>query len=74
VVFLSTDARALAVEASAFVPLETALLEAHPWEPIVASAIVAALAEVPVELKLTPLGAFPLWNAEAPPVADPKVA
>jgi hypothetical protein len=73
VVFISTDAKALAVEASAFAPLETALLEAHPWEPIVASAIVAALAEAPVELKLTPLGAFPLWSAEGPPVVDPKV-
>jgi hypothetical protein len=72
VIFVSTDARALAVDAAAFVPLENALLEAHAWEPIVANAIEAALAEVPLELKLTPLGAFPLRDAEAP--ADAKGA
>jgi hypothetical protein len=74
VVFLTTDAKALAIEASLFGPLESALLEAHAWEPIVASAIVAALAEVPIELKLTPLGAFPLRDVEAPVTANPKVA
>jgi hypothetical protein len=72
VIFVSTDARALAIDAAAFVPLENALLEAHAWEPIVANAIEAALAEVPLELKLTPLGAFPLRDAEAP--ADAKGA
>jgi hypothetical protein len=72
VIFVSTDATTLTIEAAAFAPLETALLEAHPWEPIVASAIDAALAEVPVELKLAPLGAFPLRGAEAP--VEAKVA
>jgi hypothetical protein len=64
--FITTDARSLAVEASAFSPLETALLEAQPWEPVVADAIELALKEVPVDLKLAPLGAFPL-SAAAPP-------
>ena len=74
VIFLSTDAKAFAIEASAFRPLETALLEAQTWEPIVANAIVAALAEAPVELKLSPLGLFPLRGVEAPASGDPKVA
>jgi len=63
-IFVTTDATALAVDAAAFAPLETALLEAAAFEPIVADAIEAALATVPVELKLTALGAFPLRGAE----------
>jgi hypothetical protein len=66
--FITIEARSLAVEASAFVPLETALLEAQPWEAIVADTIELALKEVPVDLKLAPLGAFPL-SAAAPPEA-----
>ena len=66
VLFVTTDATALAVERAAFVPLETALLEAGSFEPIVADAIEAALATAPVELKLAPLGAFPLRGAEPP--------
>src|SRR5262249_13060956 len=49
VVFITTDARALAVDEGAFVPLETALLEAKPWEPVVADAIELALSEAPVD-------------------------
>jgi FtsH ternary system domain X7 len=70
VVFITTDARALAVDEGAFVPLETALLEAKPWEPVVADAIELALNEAPVDLKLGGLGAFPLGGAEAAP--EPK--
>ncbi len=70
VLFITTDARALAVEDAAFVPLETALLEAQPWEPVVANAIELALSEAPVDLKLTSLGAFPLGAAE-PPLPEP---
>lgn len=64
--FLTTDAHAFGVEASAFVPMETALLEALPWEPIVADAIELALQEAPIDLKLEPLGPFPLSAAEPP--------
>jgi hypothetical protein len=64
--FVTTDATALAVDAAAFIPLETALLEAPAFEPAVADAIESALATAPVELKLAPLGAFPLRGAEAP--------
>jgi hypothetical protein len=64
--FITTDAAALAVDISAFVPLETALLEAPPFDPIVSDAIESALATAPVELKLAPLGAFPLRAADAP--------
>ena len=74
--FITTDARALSVDEAAFVPLETALLEAQPWEPIVADAITAALSEAPVDLKLTGLGTFPLGGAEAPvppPPAQPQL-
>src|SRR6185369_7927274 len=39
VVFLTADGRAIAVDASAFVPLETSLLEAKPWEAAVAESI-----------------------------------
>jgi hypothetical protein len=69
--FVTTDATALAVEAGAFAPLESALLEAQPWEPVIADAIESALSEAPLELKLAPLGAFPLGAAEAPEPAKP---
>jgi hypothetical protein len=64
--FVTTEARALAVEASAFVSLETALIEAQPWEPAVAEAIELALEEAPIDLKLAPLGVFPLSAADPP--------
>jgi FtsH ternary system domain X7 len=71
--FVTTEAIALSVEASAFVPLETALLEAPPFDPIVADSIESALSAAPVELKLAPLGAFPLRHAD-PPAPAPSVA
>src|SRR5690606_28372775 len=52
VLFVDPDAHAVAVEESAFSPLETALLEAQAWEPLVADAIHRALEEAPVDLKL----------------------
>ncbi len=70
VLFITTDAQALAVEDAAFAPLETALVEAKAWEPLVADAIELALKEAPVDLKLIPLGAFPLSGAE-PPLPQP---
>jgi len=70
VLFVTPDARAVAVSSEAFVPLETSLLEAKPWEPIVAETIEKALEERPVELRLEPLGMFPLGQAE-PPAKEP---
>lgn len=71
VLFIDTGARAIAVEESAFSPLETALLEAQAWEPLVADAIAKALEEKPVDLKLEPLGMFALSQV-APPEAPPE--
>ena len=69
VLFIDTAARAVAVEERAFSALETALLEAQTWEPIVAEAIEEALEEKPVGLELEPLGVFALGQVEPPPVA-----
>jgi hypothetical protein len=66
VIFITPEARAVAVAEDAFVPLETSLLEAKPWEPIVAEAIEKALEEKPLDLRLQPLGLFPLGQAEPP--------
>ncbi len=67
VLFITPEARAVAVAEEAFIPLETSLLEAKPWEPIIAEAIEKALDEKPLDLRLEPLGLFPLGQAEAPP-------
>jgi hypothetical protein len=58
--------RASCVRESAFSPLESALLEAQAWEPLVAEAVARALDEVAVDLKLEPLGVFALSQV-APP-------
>jgi hypothetical protein len=67
VLFVTPDAKAFAVDAAAFIPLETSLLEAKPWEPVMAEAVERALEEKPIELKLEGLGMFPLGQAEPPP-------
>lgn len=72
VLFIDTDARAMAVEEGAFAPLETALLEAQAWEPVVAESITRALAEAPIDLKLEGLGVFAMSGIEAP--ADASLA
>ncbi len=66
VLFVTPDAQALSVPESAFSPLEVSLLEAKPWEPLVAEAIDRALQEAPVDLRVQPLGLFPLGQAEPP--------
>lgn len=70
ILFVTPDARALGVPEAAFVPLETSLLEAKPWEPLVAEDIERALAEPPIDLRVAPLGLFPLGDAKppAPPI------
>jgi hypothetical protein len=67
VLFVGTDARAVAVEESAFVPLETALLEAPAWEPVIADVIEGALEEAPVDLRAVPIGMLPTRGVDAPP-------
>jgi hypothetical protein len=67
VLFVGTDARAVGIEESAFVPLETTLLEAPPWEPVMAEAIEAALEEPPIDLKVTSVGLMPLRGVDAGP-------
>ena len=64
VLFVGQGARAVAIAESAFVSLESALLEAPPWEPAVADAIAVALDEAPVELKTTPIGMMPLRGVD----------
>lgn len=71
-VFITREARALSIEESAFVPLENALLEAKPWEPIMAEAIERALEDAPVDLHVEPLGLFPMGGAEPPPEEAPN--
>lgn len=64
-IFLGRDARARAVEEVAFGPLETMLLEAHPWEPLVAETITRALDEKPIDLRIEALPMFPMRGVEA---------
>ena len=73
VLFIDTNARAMAVDEVAFSPLETALLEAQAWEPLVAEAIQRALTEAPVDLKLEPIGLLPM-SGVAPPRDEPVPA
>ncbi len=65
-VFVMRDGKALSVEEHGFVPLETLLLEATPWEPLAAEPIERALGETPIELTTNELGFFPL-SGVAPP-------
>jgi hypothetical protein len=65
VVFLQQGGGAVAVEESAFVPLESALLDAPAWDAATAKAIDRALDAV-IELQPGPLGLLPLAGT-APP-------
>jgi hypothetical protein len=65
VVFVGTDARAIAIDTGAFGPLEAALLAAPPWEALIADAIAEVLEE-PVDLKVTPIGMMPLRRVQPP--------
>ncbi len=67
VLFVTPEAHSVAVSETAFVPLETSLLEAKPWEPVQAEALEKALEEKPIDLRLQSLGLFPLGQAEPPP-------
>jgi hypothetical protein len=67
VLFLGADARAFAIEESAFVPLESVLVFAPEWEPLVAREIESALEEAVIDLKVTPIGLLPLRGVDPPP-------
>jgi hypothetical protein len=60
VIFISHTGATLAVPTDAFVPLETAVLEAKPFDAATVTVLESALAEAPLQLKLTPVGLFPL--------------
>lgn len=63
VLFISYDGRterALAVDRNGFVPLETLLLEAPPWQNATHEAIERALLESVIELQVEPLGLLPM--------------
>jgi hypothetical protein len=66
VLFIGKDARAMAVDESAFSPLESALLDAPAWEPLVADAIALALEESIVDLRVTSIGMVPLRGVKPP--------
>ncbi len=72
--FISHTGSALAIPNDAFVSLETAILESKSWEPATAQAIESALAEAPLELRLVPVGLFPLAGAKLLPDAPPEPA
>ncbi len=65
--FVDPSGEALAVPDDAFVPLETAVLEAKAWDPATAVAIDSALAEAPLRLRLSAIGMFPLAGTEPAP-------
>jgi hypothetical protein len=67
VLFVDANARAVAIDASAFVPLETALAEVQAYEPLIAASIELALSEKPAILKLESLPVFALNQLESPP-------
>jgi len=65
--FVTPNAHAFAIADEAFTPLENAVLEAVPLEPIVAEAIELVLTEATLQLKLDePLGLFALRGAAEP--------
>jgi hypothetical protein len=70
--FISHNGTTLAVPVDAFVPLETAVLEAKAWDPATVTAIESALAEAPLALKLAPVGVFPLAGAAKLPDKTPQ--
>ena len=70
VLFVGSDANAVAVDESAFVPLETSLLAAPSWEVTTTAEVDAALAETPIDLRVTSIGLLPLRGVEPPPTTE----
>jgi hypothetical protein len=67
VVFVGTDARVWSIDAQAFTGLETALVEAPPWEPAEAQAVERTLVDAAIDLRVTPIGLLPTRGLETPP-------
>ncbi len=67
VYFLETTSRAVAIDGAAFAPLDAALLDATPWEPLDAKAIAPELGDEPIVLRVTPVGIFPLRGVDPEP-------
>lgn len=71
-VFIDASAHAIALDASAFRPLETLLIEQSTFEPVDAETLPELLTDdAPIDLKLSGLGAFPMSQAE--PLPDEPV-
>lgn len=68
--FVGTDARAVAVENSAFVPLELVLLEAPSPEEARGERLAKSVTTAPIDLETVPIGLFPLRGVDAPPRGD----
>jgi hypothetical protein len=68
VIFLARDGKALGVPSDAFVPLETALLEAQAWAPVTAlsEGLTSALASELPEVFLGGAGIRPLRDVPSP--------
>jgi hypothetical protein len=70
VLFVGTDARAVAVDNGAFVPLELVLLEAPPSEEAYGEALASSVAAAPIDLETVPIGLFPLRGIDTPRAGD----
>src|SRR6185312_9743687 len=76
VIFFSRDGRAVGVPGEAFVPLETALLEAQAWAPLTAlsEGLTAALATELPEVYLAGAGLRPLRDVPSPAELEKQAA
>jgi hypothetical protein len=63
-VFIGVDGRAVALDHSAFVPLEAALLDAPAWEPLEAHALAHPWTDEPIELTVGSIGLMPLRGVQ----------
>jgi hypothetical protein len=70
VLFLAREGSAVGVDEDSFVPLEAALLASPPWEPAIAEAIEAELAEPSIDLKVAGVGLLPLRGVDSGPSAS----
>jgi hypothetical protein len=70
---LHQTVRTVGVSEEAFVPLETAILEAPAWEPAVALEIERTLDDAAIELEPGPLGTFPLAGVDPPADGPPAL-
>jgi hypothetical protein len=67
IAFVTPSARAIVIAETAFVELETWLLESPPWKALEAEQIERALLEAPIMLTVGELGLLPMRGVVAPP-------